>query len=216
MTEFRRFAVVALVAVCALFVLASCQRPTTVVEGPQGSLAVAGFFQPQSSRELMAGYLPEDPLPVPNKILGELDAALSAALASGDAQTWIRPPRVDHCRAQLLERSEGKPGAAFKHWLEVAKCVEVDWLLVPQVTYWRERDGSDISVRDAASVTMDLFLISVADESIVRRFHFEETQLSLTENILDAGKFVRRGGKWITALELAREGLKRGVKEFGL
>lgn len=216
MTHLHRLAGAILVMACALFVLASCQRPSAKVDGPKGSLAVAGFFQPQSTRELMAGYLPEDPQPIKNKLLGEMDAVLSAALGEGDTQTWIRPPRVDRCRAQILEQAGGKPGPAFNHWLQVGRCVDAQWLLVPQVTYWRERDGSEVSVREAASVTLDLFLISVTDESIVRRYHFEETQRSLTENILDADKFVRRGGKWITALDLAREGIRRGVKEFGL
>ncbi|BBD08355.1 hypothetical protein [Desulfovibrio ferrophilus] len=216
MTYLRRVATAALLAVCAMFVLASCQRPHTVIEGPAGTLAVAGFFQPESNRDLMAGYLPENPIHMDRKVLNELDAGLSAALAKGESKAWIRPAKVDHCRTLVLERSKGKVVAAFAHWLEVAKCVEADWLLVPQVTYLREREGSEVSVQNAASVTLDLFLISVADESIAARYHFEETQLSLTENILDAGKFVRRGGKWITALELAREGMERGVKEFGL
>lgn len=216
MTHRRRFVLAALVAAFALSLLAGCQRPFTKVKGPEGTLAVAGFFQPVSTRELMAGYLPEEQINIPRKVLGELDAALSGALAATTMDSWVRPPRVDHCSEQVAEASKGKVVAAFSHWLDTAKCVGTDWLLVPQVTYWRERDGSEVSVRDAASVTMDLFLISVKDEAIAKRYHFEETQLSLSENFLDAGKFVRRGGKWITALELAREGIEQGVKEFGL
>jgi len=216
MTHFRRLATAALLAACVLFALAGCQRPRNVAQEPEGTLAVAGFFQPQSTRDLMAGYLPEDAPKVERKVLNGLDDALDKILLGSKLDTWIRPPKVDACNKEVTEASKGKVEAAFTHWLKVAQCAEVDWLLVPQVTEWHERDGSDVSVRTPAAVTLDLFLISVKDQSIAGRYHFEETQQSLSENILAAGKFLRRGGKWITALELAREGIERGVKEFGL
>jgi hypothetical protein len=33
---------------------------------------------------------------------------------------------------------------------------------------------------------------------------------------LDIDKFVERSGKWLTARDLAAEGMRRGVKELGL
>lgn len=80
-----------------------------------------------------------------------------------------------------------------------------DYLLVPQLLYWREREGNRFSVNNPASVTLELFLVDVRNERLAGRFHFEETQHSLSENILDADKFLSRGAKWIPALELARK-----------
>jgi hypothetical protein len=98
----------------------------------------------------------------------------------------------------------------------VGRCLDVDWLLVPQVTAWHEREGSDVSVRRPASVTLWLHLVDVRGESFGARYKFEETQQSLTENFLKAGKFIERGGKWVSAGELAREGVAAGLKELGL
>jgi hypothetical protein len=95
-------------------------------------------------------------------------------------------------------------------------CLGVDYLLVPQLLYWQERDGSEVAVREPAAVVLDLFLVDVNAGTIAARYHFDEEQLSLTENMLEADKFVKRKGKWITATELAREGISRGVKELGL
>ena len=61
---------------------------------------------------------------------------------------------------------------ASAHWIAVGRCAGVDWLLVPQITYLRQRDGSEMSVRDAASVTMDLFLVNVGEASPGRAFPF--------------------------------------------
>jgi hypothetical protein len=34
--------------------------------------------------------------------------------------------------------------------------------------------------------------------------------------MLEAKKFFRRGGKWLTATQLAADGIKQGVMELGL
>jgi hypothetical protein len=57
--------------------------------------------------------------------------------------------------------------------------------------------------------------VDVKGEALAGRFHFDETQRSLTENLLEAGKFVKRGGKWITAAN-CRRGHRKGVEELGL
>jgi hypothetical protein len=58
--------------------------------------------------------------------------------------------------------------------------------------------------------------MDVQGQSLVSRYHFEETQQTLADNLLEFSKFVERKGKWITAEDLAREGLYQGIKELGL
>jgi hypothetical protein len=67
-----------------------------------------------------------------------------------------------------------------------------------------------------ASIVIDLFLIDVNNKRIVRRYHFDETQQTLMENMLQADKFFNRGGKWVTSLYLAEEALQNGLTELGL
>ena len=48
------------------------------------------------------------------------------------------------------------------------------------------------------------------------RCHFAEEQKPLASDITKIGTFFKRGGGWVTAKELAAEGMDKAVKEFGL
>ncbi|WP_028586495.1 hypothetical protein [Desulfocurvus vexinensis] len=207
----NRFLVLALAALAVLALAAGCRRAPAPVEGPAGSLAVAGFHQPGSASELLGGYLPGGAVARPQD-LDALDEALRAALKRRPA---LGAEAVRQCAETVLAAESGS-GRAFEHWLAVGRCLDVDWLLIPQVTQWRERDGSEVSVREPAAVTLWLHLLDVRGESFAARYKFEEAQQSLTENFLDAGKFLDRGGRWLTAGELASEGVAAGLKELGL
>lgn len=208
-----RFLLLALAVLAVGTLGAGCRRaPAAAVEGPSGSLAVAGFQLPASSNEVLGGYL-ENGLPVvPLQDMDALDAALLQALKH---QPALGAQAVQQCEETVLAAESGS-SRAFEHWLAVGRCLDVDWLLIPQITSWREREGSDVSVRQPASVTLWLHLLDVRGETFAARYKFEETQQSLTENVLKAGKFFERGGKWISAGELAREGVATGIKELGL
>lgn len=209
-----RFFIAALAVVTLAAGALGCQRGTGPQEGPTGRLAVAGFMQPRVAGELLGGYIPENAGTIPSKVLTQLDSAMTQELEAS-RRLALGPSAVRQCSETVLSHQSGS-GSAFDRWLAVGRCMDVEWLIIPQVTYWRERDGSDISVREPASVTLALYLLDVKNESFVRRYRFEETQQPLTSNFLETGKFFDRGGKWITALELAREGIAEGLKEFGL
>ena len=94
----------------------------------------------------------------------------------------------------------------------MGRCLPADFILVPQVLYWKDFGGGG----NPASVVLDLFLLDVKGERVVARYHFDETQKALTDNLLDLGKFVRRKGEWIEADALAKEGIEAGLSEMGL
>ncbi len=87
-------------------------------------------------------------------------------------------------------------------------------VLYGRVFRYREREGRAYSVQKPASVALDLHLISAADGTILWKGRFDETQTSLTDNILNVSKFLRRGFKWLTAEELAGEGMKELLKSL--
>lgn len=213
--RFPRILALAALALALAVAAGGCKRNAAPLEGPQGTMAVAGFAQPRSTAQLLGGYIPEDETTVQPKVLTQLDIVLMDELSKATGRTLLGPPAVRQCAETVLASEQGS-GRAFDHWLAVGRCLDVDWLLVPQLTVWRERQGSDVSVREPASVTLSLYLLDVRGESFAWRYRFEETQQPLTANFLDAGKFIDRGGKWISALDLAREGLAQGVKELGL
>lgn len=205
----------ALLVAAAIAALAGCSSKSEKMDVPEGlKLAVAGFTNPQNTSELLAGCLPEICVLVSPEALANLDTLLSRELNKGDRQVAVQPMMVSRCQ-QLVQTQQGatKRIAALKYWVEVGKCAGADALLVPQVMAMRQKD---IAAEEPASVTMDLFLIGVEQETILKRAHFEETQQSLLENLFKVGKFVKRGGKWVTAEELAAEGMKEMVEELGL
>ena len=94
--------------------------------------------------------------------------------------------------------------------------MKVDLLVVPQMLELRERAGGELGVEKPAKIVMDIFLVDVRNETLIGRSRFEETQTALTSNLLEADKFFKRGGKWISAAQLAREGMVKAVKELRL
>lgn len=208
----------ALLALLALLTgLAACGTGTPRLDRPRdATLAVAGFTNPQNTWELLAGCLPEQCVLVEEKVLNRLDLMLGETLRASDV-AYVSEPMVGQCRAVVSREPEERPRiAALRHWLKVGKCIPADYLLVPQLIYWRERKGGEWGSDEPASVIMDFFLLDVQGEAILRRYRFEETQQPLSANLLEVDKFVSRGGKWVSTMELAREGVEQAIKELGL
>jgi len=89
-----------------------------------------------------------------------------------------------------------------------------DAILAGKVYRFIERDGTDYSIKSPASVAFDMMLIRVSDGRTMWTGHFDETQQSLFENIYQWGSFVKRKGKWITAEQLAIDGLNSMFRTF--
>ncbi|WP_147820856.1 hypothetical protein [Salidesulfovibrio onnuriiensis] len=218
MKRFFHFASLAALALC-LFLLAGCgtPRPQATAPRPEGTLAIAGFTNPTNSWQLLAGYVPkEGAKPLSQEILLRLDGTLQDTLNAHGVVGYKPAAITRQCQDIVVFEEVGVPRmSAFKYWLGVGKCMAVEYLLVPQVIEWDERQGGDMGVEAPAAVVLDFFLINVKDETMIRA-HFSETQESLTENIFKAKSFFKRGGKWVTAHELASEGIDQKLTELGL
>ena len=81
----------------------------------------------------------------------------------------------------------------------------------------QERVGGEAGAVSAAAVNEDFYLIDARKpEALLQRSHFAEEQQSLVNDLTQIGSFFRRGGKWVSALELAGEGMDKAVEEIGL
>jgi hypothetical protein len=78
---------------------------------------------------------------------------------------------------------------------------------------FQERQGGNFSVVRPASVGFHTHLYE--SKTLVSVFVFDETQQALSENILRFSTFLKRGARWITASELAREGVHKAVDALG-
>ena len=61
-----------------------------------------------------------------------------------------------------------------------------------------------------------VYLIDVANGKTLWKGSFKESQGVLSENILDARAFFKKGARWLSADELARYGVKEVLEEFPL
>jgi hypothetical protein len=90
----------------------------------------------------------------------------------------------------------------------------VDAVLLGYLFRFRERVGTRYSVESPASVSFSLFLVRTADGQVVWRGTFEETQQSLSENLLKIGSFIKRKARWVTAGEMAADALEDLMSTF--
>ncbi|MCD6486616.1 MAG: hypothetical protein J7K35_04755 [Syntrophobacterales bacterium] len=97
---------------------------------------------------------------------------------------------------------------------EVGREIGADGIVAGYLFYYVERKGFDYSAEKPASVAFCVHLIDVKSGVSVWKGVFDKTQSSLMENIFDILPFIKGGGKWLTAEELSREGIKEILKGF--
>lgn len=204
---------VLLATVTLLLAIGGCAKKRAGITPPPAvTIGIAGFYQPTSTNEMLAGYMPEGTPKVDSKIFPQLDSDFEDILRASTNRDYYGTDRSYKC----IRDNRGNGQTAYAFWMSVGKCMNVDLLLVPQVHAWQERQGSEMGAELPAAVVMDFFLLDVKNQSLISRSRYDERQKALAQNILDMGKFIDRGGKWVTAHELAREGMKKAIKEMGL
>ena len=100
---------------------------------------------------------------------------------------------------------------AGKEW---AKRNQAEYILAVVLFCWQERKGTSLSVSEPARVGFHLHFFSSDSGKRVFEGEFLEEQIPLSENLFEIGKFIKRGGRWITAQELAGEGLEKIFQDF--
>ena len=198
------------------FILVGCAKPQQPPL-PTGNLTlgVAHFTHPTSNADMLAGYISDSVENVDTKIFNYLDNTFAGTLIANSSHSFVNAEKSKMCSAGIAEASNS-PRAAMRRWSEVGRCMGVDLLLVPQVYEWRARKGGSAGVVEPARVVLSFFLIDVRNETLVSRYHFEETQQALSDNLLEVGKFFKRSGRWITAEELAQEAMENAIKDLRL
>jgi hypothetical protein len=79
-------------------------------------------------------------------------------------------------------------------------------VVLGKVTRWREREGSAAGATRPASVAFEVSLHEAPTGRRLWTGRFDETQASLTENILRARQYPGGGTRWLTTEEFARWG----------
>ena len=93
--------------------------------------------------------------------------------------------------------------------LETVRQLNCDAALLMSITRFRNRLGHAYSANQPASVAFDYKHISSQGGHVICSSSFDESQESLFENLLSFSGAIQRKFKWITATDLAKEGLQK-------
>lgn len=210
-----------LVPCCLLICLAGCSRqPVSTAEIPRHvsqshRISVAPFTQPLNTGELISGQIPEDQGRIPQDDLLALDRDLRNALMTGTSRQYNFITPANLAQELSLAHATTQP-TGLARWIEVGKQHKADYLLVPQIIIWHEREGSQAGVQKSAHARLEFFLLNIPQGVVVDRSVFEEKQVGLADNLLGMADFMRRKGQWVSARELSADGIALAIKELGL
>lgn len=126
----------------------------------------------------------------------------------------IIPGRVSDDLLAALFTGNPSPAVTRNLLADKGRDNDTDAVLVGFVYRFRERVGKGYGAESPASVAFDMHLIRVADSRNLWSAHFNETQQSLGDNLFRLGSFISRGGRWLTAEDLADSGLEEIIEKF--
>lgn len=212
--------------ICLLIILVmgiclSCSRkPSSTADIPRllssaVKVSVAPFTHPLNPGQLISGQLPKIQGYIPEQDLQNLDMSLRETLLNNTKRNYNFLP-ANILPADWNSGTVTSQPSALEKWLAYGKKYNVQYLLVPQVLDWHERQGSEAGVTEAAYVRLDFYLINVPAGTVVSKSSFEEQQVGLADNFLDIAQFFKRKGRWITAGQLSADGMLKAIKDFGL
>ena len=106
------------------------------------------------------------------------------------------------------------PGVEATRLRQIGQMVYADAVLTGRVLRFRERVGDEWGAKSPASVAFMLDLVDVRRGDVIWSARFDETQKSLSENIFAIGDIGRRGVRWLSAEQLAHEGVKKAIAQL--
>jgi len=117
--------------------------------------------------------------------------------------------------SEVREVSQGlgpaSEAARLKH---IGAMVYADAVMIGRVQRYRERVGDEWGAKSPASVAFVLDLVDVRRGDVIWSARFDETQKSLSENIFALGDIGQRGVRWLSADQLAQDGVKKAVSQL--
>jgi hypothetical protein len=149
-------------------------------------------------------------------VLPGADKALTRMLQemlSIDLKDALLPPdRMEYIYETMKINYADDTPASFAQRL--GKSLNVRYMVVGNVWRYKNRTGESFASSKPSSVAFSLYVIDIENHELIWTATYDETQQSLTENLLNAVDFFKQGAKWLTADEFARYGLKKILKGF--
>jgi len=116
---------------------------------------------------------------------------------------------------EFAKLKSGKPRIYYKDIaIDVGRVLGADSVMIGIISHYTERVGSEWGTESPSTVAFSVEVLSTKDGRVIWETYFTETQKPLFDNLFDIKKFVKRGGKWISADELAKEGARKVAGRF--
>lgn len=165
-----------------------------------------GILSPISGRVFVSG-------PVDKRSEQFLTGQLFAHVRR-DTAFAILPSRDATVILNALADGEGRRWNQLDLLLQTGRRLGADAIMIGHVYRFRERVGGGLSVESPASIAFDVYLIDCRQETIPWSAFYDYTQESLSSNLGGFRDFFRRGGRWVTAEELAKAAMDQIFEDF--
>ncbi len=118
---------------------------------------------------------------------------------------------------EFIKLNEENPELGYLNLaMEVGKNLNSDSVLIGNISTFREREGGELGTSAPASVAFGVQLINPNTGERLWEAYYAETQETLLQNVTKIGKFFKRKGKWVTANQLAKEGVIEVVDDLAI
>jgi hypothetical protein len=165
---------------------------------------------PFTSKPSLSESMPEETVEEKERYL---TIALYEALTAELLRIEITP--LQKSETEFLRVKAEKPKSFYREQAVAAgKSLGVDAVMIGVISEYTEREGSAIGVESPATVSFSVEVLDTRDGHTLWETYFKETQKPLLENVYEIEKFFKRGAKWITSDELAKEGARKTVLDF--
>jgi hypothetical protein len=98
--------------------------------------------------------------------------------------------------------------------VRLGQLCKADVVVAGNVWRYRKRSVDSAGAEVPSSVAFAVYLIETGSGKVVWREKFQESQRGPTEEGLDIREMLKTKGKWLSADELARKGVKKVFKRF--
>lgn len=106
------------------------------------------------------------------------------------------------------------PGSPEARARRLGQLVYADAVISGRLLRFQEREGESMGAMSPASVAFVLEVWDVKRGDVIWSARFDETQKSLSEDLLNLGQVASRGVRWLKAEELSLEGVKKAVGQL--
>ena len=137
---------------------------------------------------------------------------LMAHLKAKSGFTLLGPGMATGIRARIISSDIGI--SRKRLLVEMGRQIDADAVVSGVVYRFRQRVGSKFGVDSPASVGFGIHFVRCSDGRLIWSDHFDETQRDLSENLFRLPSFIKRGGHWLTAEQLAAHGLREIMADF--